>query len=443
MAVQLLVRVYNVGLGDCIYVRVPDLEKNIHILIDCGNKFGSMTELERSINDLKVQLTENGTREPVLDLLVVTHPHEDHHKGFEKEFFQDIQIKNIWLSPAYNAADPNAIGYQAIQKTALTAIRSLADMSRGLIKQQLEKELLSLSKTEAYDMLRTTLPQMNGIQPLYVTSSTPENQLLPFDDPDIHLKVLSPHPDIDGYYTGNGILPVEPSDTGASLDNRYQYLLNPDDDNVLIQPQNISSQDFRRLRQGMQPSLAALAELSGEITNNLSVVLLLEWKGNRLLFTGDAQWNSSKLAPVQLHKTNGSWDVMWDQKRAELEKPVDFFKLSHHGSKNATPWTPPKASTGKPYAVSSILDALVPPVSTDQDRKCYAVASTERTSAWKSIPNPELLEELGKRIKNAYTYSEHTSAPHLNNTTPQPQRTDLDPTIHQENNEYIDFLFTA
>jgi beta-lactamase superfamily II metal-dependent hydrolase len=35
----------------------------------------------------------------------------------------------------------------------------------------------------------------------------------------------------------------------------------------------------------------AFAELSSTVTNNTSVVLLIEWKGNRLLFVGDAEWN--------------------------------------------------------------------------------------------------------------------------------------------------------
>ena len=37
MADKLLVRIYNVGLGDCIYLRVPDENDDVHILIDCGN----------------------------------------------------------------------------------------------------------------------------------------------------------------------------------------------------------------------------------------------------------------------------------------------------------------------------------------------------------------------------------------------------------------------
>ena len=53
MAGQLLVRMYNVGLGDCIYLRVPDGGKQVHILIDCGNKFEELQVLKDCLEDLK------------------------------------------------------------------------------------------------------------------------------------------------------------------------------------------------------------------------------------------------------------------------------------------------------------------------------------------------------------------------------------------------------
>jgi mRNA degradation ribonuclease J1/J2 len=89
---QLLVRAYNVGLGDCIYLRVPDTNRSLHILIDCGNKFSDLDLLGQHIAGLKADLPETGTGKKRLDLLVVSHPHEDHHKGFEEEFFGDLEI---------------------------------------------------------------------------------------------------------------------------------------------------------------------------------------------------------------------------------------------------------------------------------------------------------------------------------------------------------------
>ena len=47
MGAKLLVRSYNVGCGDCIYVRIPDGEDGFHILIDCGSKESANTGDQR------------------------------------------------------------------------------------------------------------------------------------------------------------------------------------------------------------------------------------------------------------------------------------------------------------------------------------------------------------------------------------------------------------
>ena len=142
---QLLVRLYNVGLGDCIYLRVPDAQREVHILIDCGNKFGQLELLGQRLEHLKAELPPAGGGKKRLDLLVVTHPHEDHHKGFEEQFLDGIQIDRIWLSPAYNRQDPNAQGFQSLQDAARRALQSLSALALGEMKAEVE-ELLSLSK---------------------------------------------------------------------------------------------------------------------------------------------------------------------------------------------------------------------------------------------------------------------------------------------------------
>ena len=56
--------------------------------------------------------------------------------------------------------------------------------------------------------------------------------------------------------------------------------------------------------------------------NNTSVVLLLEWHGWRLLFTGDAE--------------KRSWRTMASRVPQHM-KPVHFLKISHHGSHTGMP----------------------------------------------------------------------------------------------------------
>jgi beta-lactamase superfamily II metal-dependent hydrolase len=424
---QLLVRVYNVGLGDCIFLRVPDVQRNVHILIDCGNKFGSLDLLEQRIKELKQEFLDDAVGAQPLDLLVVTHPHEDHNKGFEEAFFQDIKIERIWLSPAFDRLNPNAKGFHALNDAALRALQSLSLAASGEVKELVD-ELLSLSKSEALRMLNTTLPEKNGIQPLYVTAATPQEQLSIFEDPAIQLKVLGPTADIDGYYLGGeGQLAAQSALDSQGLADGYASLF-PDRASVEVaQPGNISSQDFKQLRSRLGVNALAAAEISGHVTNNLSVVLLLEWHGRRLLFPGDAEWSGSYGGAVMKGRRNGSWNVMWQERPADLAAPLDFLKIGHHGSENATPWAPPDETTGKEHPINQILDALLPRPAPGEHATARAVASTQRTRRWPTIPDPALLVEIGKRVANAETgYVEDPSRkPHVPDGALQPQRTDL------------------
>jgi hypothetical protein len=106
-------------------------------------------------------------------------------------------------------------------------------------------------------------------------------------------------------------------------------------------PGNISPAAFRALRARMQSNALAFAELDGKLKNNSSVVLLIERNKKRLLFVGDAEWHGD----FKPGKMNGAWNVMWNERRALLGKPVDFLKIGHHGSDNSTPWDMGK---GKP-----------------------------------------------------------------------------------------------
>ncbi|HJW91592.1 MAG TPA: hypothetical protein VJ436_13195, partial [Anaerolineales bacterium] len=49
------------------------------------------------------------------------------------------------------------------------------------------------------------------------------------------------------------------------------------------------------------------------------------------------------------------------------------------------------------------------------------------TARWPSIPDPQLLAEIGKRVVNArLEYAEDPARTHVPAGTPQPQRTDLE-----------------
>jgi len=138
-------------------------------------------------------------------------------------------------------------------------------------------------------------------------------------------------------------------------------------------------------------------------------VLLLEWRGRRLLFTGDAEWKGKA---VKKGRRNGCWDVMLSMKENEthLSEPLDFLKLGHHGSVNGTPYV------DQENAEQPILDKILP-----KEGKAKVVVSTLRGvhGEKKRVPYLPMMKELGLRIDNGRKYSD-------NPDDLQPQRTDCE-----------------
>ncbi len=160
-------------------------------------------------------------------------------------------------------------------------------------------------------------------------------------------------------------------------------------------PGNVDPADFRNLRSRMLSTALAFANLSGKVCNNTSVVLLLEWKGKRLLFVGDAEWDNAFKKGT---KGNCSWNVMWNLYKDKLKGPLAFLKIGHHGSENATPWGQTAAAkAGEPLA---ILDAILPVAS---KANAKAIVSTRRAN-FETIPKAELLAEIGSRVSNTKNY---------------------------------------
>src|SRR4029077_19241146 len=103
-------------------------------------------------------------------------------------------------------------------------------------------------------------------------------------------------------------------------------------------------------------------------------------------------------------KKNASWNVMWHLQKDKLQEPLDFLKIGHHGSINATPWN--DAEDGNVTEPSTILDSILP---VQRARAAKAVASTLRKN-YQSIPNAALLVEIGKRVQNSKAYEETLAA---------------------------------
>jgi hypothetical protein len=91
---------------------------------------------------------------------------------------------------------------------------------------------------------------------------------------------------------------------------------------------------------------------------------------------------------------------MWHVRKDQLSKPVDFLKLGHHGSRNATPWNRHAAADQE---VNQIFNAILPLPVAGNTPTAKCVVSTKRKQ-YDTIPDAELLTEIGKRVCNTRTY---------------------------------------
>jgi beta-lactamase superfamily II metal-dependent hydrolase len=399
MGNQLLIRAYNVGCGDCVYVRIPGPDGGFNILIDCGKK-GDDELLKKAVEHLAKELPVGSTPEKRrLDLIVATHRHEDHIKGFDPRWFDNIEVKSIWLSVAMDPKHPQSTGVNALHAFVTRAMRSLTENGHALSPEiELLTSMYGVSNDVADQVLMETLPKKNGIKPKYVHSGMKHDLKLPADT---QIHILAPEKDVDHFYLGEELDTTLKGFKGLTAALSPAAAAAP---NTVAQPANISASDFRMLQSRMLSNGLAFAAKESAIQNNLSVVLLIEWKGRRLLFVGDAEWEGE----FKEGKHNGSWNVMWEKHRkTHLKAPVDFLKIGHHGSINATPPPAaerPKSKKGSADGVFAILDTILP-IPKNGKPTAQAIVSTER-EFYNPIPECKLLVDLARRVSNTRVYGE-------------------------------------
>jgi beta-lactamase superfamily II metal-dependent hydrolase len=385
------VRMYRVGFGDFFLVTVPSGDGDKHILIDCGVHAKDTHSIAAAVDHM-ASVTGNK-----LALIIVTHRHADHVTGFSrcKEAFSKFAVESIWMS-WYE--DPDDASAQAIQHN-IAAVASQLQFALAARGDDASEQYLNMVGNITEVMNAAGGQQNPGAMEV--------------------LHSFSGNPPI-GYYKAGDVPALPPSLVAAGL---TAQILGPPLDRTMLASTDKASQEyfgardaggdggsmrpfapefnvpaaeydsaiFERLPKqtieaniaSVQPDLlAAKAGMANNMINNQSLVTLLSFKGKTMLFAGDAQWGNwanflyGSLTSTKLTK-----------QAADILASLDFYKVGHHGSTNATP-----------------KDALAA-----MRTGCAAMCSTA-IDAYNAVPRDNLVAALEEKTQHQFARSDQVGA---------------------------------
>jgi len=108
------IRMYCIGTGDCFLIKFHSGKKEVFtMMIDCGSCRGDKKDFTPYVQDLAASLSNK-----TIDLLVITHEHNDHVNGFDKcyDIFKTLTIKEAWFAWTEDPADPTGAAAALKQK---------------------------------------------------------------------------------------------------------------------------------------------------------------------------------------------------------------------------------------------------------------------------------------------------------------------------------------
>ncbi len=391
------IRMYRQGHGDCFLLAFrQDDGKPFYMLIDCGMKKGST--LVRSIADVAKGIRD--ATDGHLNLVAITHEHEDHVSGFlsERDVFESLTIDQLWLAwtedPKHDLANQLRVKYKDTLLGLVTAserlqgARDSSDSSvRGVVDSLLEFELSEADRALAArdpDKFKEKIAGRTNKEGILVVKDRAESRqgteyLRPHSEPrtlpnvpgirffvcgppehEAKLRDMDPQGEEEFHFAaaeersflaavaatvGTGdeqeaYQPFEPRHripTQAAGASEHSQFFEQYYGLAKEYPED-DDRPWRRIGADWLRSSEAFALRMNNFVNNTSLVLAIELPRTRkvLLFVGDAQ--------------RGNW-VSWAEKKwnsasglagdeevtvSDLLRRTVFYKVGHHGSHNAT-----------------------------------------------------------------------------------------------------------
>jgi len=359
----LTVVAYNVSFGDALLILIPERTRGRtvmrSVLVDVGNVLAGPGSDAQVFTTVLEDVRRRLNRRPI-DLYVMTHAHMDHVQGLARAHHDGCSLPPIdyaWLTASadstYYERFPEARRQRRIALAAYDRIQRIA-LQRGLLRSAPVRAFLDNNNPRSTDACvaflskrarRKTSFVYRGFRPI-AGKNHPFREAI--------FSIWAPEHDTSAYY--GRTRPVAP----AGRKSRR----------TLKAPPGVSQEALDALveysRSGLGDEMLAIDRAA----NNTSVVFLLEWRGWRLLFTGDAELRS--------------WHTM--QREVQL-RPVHFLKVGHHASHNGTP---PEA----------LMDVLLPLPRPD-DRRRSALISTCK-DIYSGVPDRDTIARLRRRVDHIY-----------------------------------------
>ncbi|MCB0640463.1 MAG: hypothetical protein KDC44_02440 [Phaeodactylibacter sp.] len=382
-----IVRMYRIGHGDCFLLTFPKKnDKPFFMLIDCGLKSGSEVpggpDLEEVVQDI------HETTDGFIDLVVITHEHEDHVNGFwrgEDEIpFKDIKIGAVWLAWTEDPDDDDANDLrERYEDTLLNLVKVSQELKQAGVTESLQfretlldllgfelgadtpdnfgaDKISGITNKQAIQYIRHKakngvhflephqqiydLPNVAGVKVYPLGPPKNENLLLSLDPH--QNEAYSQRFQIDAvstaFFSALGNEEDDPSlaETFQPFAPRYRI---PQEE--VLKEKKVPYSDFfaeylhkkndwRRIDGDWLAAAEMLALRLNSEVNNTSLVLAIELPKTKkvLLFTGDAQRGN------WISWTDGTWqqDDGSEVTAKELLSRTVLYKVGHHGSHNAT-----------------------------------------------------------------------------------------------------------
>jgi hypothetical protein len=331
MATSIRVRMYRPGFGDCFLISLGPAASARHVLIDFGaHMHGEIGTMDQIMNNLEAATDKK------LELIVATHAHRDHISGFGKfaDRFADFKIGEVWLPWTDNPDDKEA---SALQKKHLALYETLDTHLRVALKAteadpKFAAALNALSNLKGNGKATSELARGfgSGAKVRYLKAGAAIAKVGEITG--LSADILGPPKEKEFFSRmdppANQRFLTAPGDPGSSVrpfpkleirEGESDYV-----DIVKEEQPLLTADDLPRLADLAEVPADRLALALDNARNNTSLVILFHYHGKSLLFPGDAQWGNWQ-----------SW-IGTDAAR-QLLSEVDFFKVAHHGSENATP----------------------------------------------------------------------------------------------------------